>query len=119
MISIGSVKDIDMELYDEVWYITNTNPRMVVGAQHHPELAPDKETFFKYLRHEVTLKQLRDVYREELRGCKRQCLENLVKKSQSGLWILCVCYCEKYTICHRQVLYEELSSEYNDVVLVS
>lgn len=48
MITICGIKDCDVALYDEVWYITNYTPNMKVGTFHHKELAPFIHDFLQY-----------------------------------------------------------------------
>ena len=116
MITISGVHDIDFNQYDEVWYITNNNPSMRVGAIHHPELAPPRGPYTRYRNGEITLQELLSIYENLLwAGRYDEAVNNLIQLSDSGKWIQLVCYCKVFDECHRSRLYEYLSSKYSNV----
>ncbi len=109
MIVISNVKDVQVDLFDEVWFITNTNPQMPIGAQHHPEIAPNKNSFISYKRGDMSLKSLLDGYSLDLHNnVYKDALDSLIKKSNNDLWLQLVCYCDVLENCHRYRLYEYL-----------
>ena len=118
MVYIGSVRDIDFDFYDAVWYITNTCPNMVVGAEHHPELAPNRYTWLDYRNHKITIEELRDDYLRDLETISSIDVDNLIARA-SDKDILCVCYCKEYTKCHRGMLYKRLVELGIEVQLIS
>lgn len=119
MIGIGNVSDIDMNQWDEVWYITNYTPNRHIGAQHHPELAPCNADYVAYRQNKMSLNTLLDRYEVDLRTERTQSLKQLLDLSESGRWILCVCYCDKSTSCHRGVLFTVLEEMTEHVCLLS
>lgn len=120
MIFISSVKDIDTNQYDEVWYITNNNPNMRVGCQHHKELAPFISDYMKYRQGSLPLIELLNRYGQALwSGKYDEAIDELIYESRQDKWIQLVCYCDNYEECHRSILYRYLEAKYpNDVVLL-
>lgn len=119
MIVVSGINEIDFEQYDEVWYITNNNPNMRIGAQHHKELAPFIGSYMKYRQCEITLQSLLTEYGNALwSGKYREPIADLIKKSDSGKWIQVVCYCPNYLDCHRYVFYKYLSTLTDKVCLL-
>lgn len=119
MIAISGVKSIDFGTYDEVWYITNYNPKMVVGAEHHPELSPFIGDYKNYRNNKISLSQLLQNYGNALWSGKYEIpIKNLLKLSTDGAWIQLVCYCPSYTVCHRGVLYKYLKELTDKVSLI-
>lgn len=120
MIVISNVRDADSKLYDEVWYITNTCPGMPSSAQHHPELAPNREKFFAYKRNELSLEELLDDYSSDLEmGVYDGALQALRELSTADKWIQLCCYCNDINKCHRGRLYTYLRSIcIDDIVIV-
>ena len=111
MIVISNARDVDMKQYDEVWYITNTTPKICVGAQHRADLAPTPGEYWKYRRGEITLNELLNVYGNALwAGKYKKTIDELLEKSKSGKWLQLVCYCDNMEECHRYVLYRYLAS---------
>jgi uncharacterized protein YeaO (DUF488 family) len=117
MIIISGIKDIDFAQYDQVWYITNNNPNMRVGAQHHQELAPPANYYYQYRQGAISLDSLLNEYGSKLwSGVYKEAIDNLIGLSESELWIQLVCYCTNYNKCHRYVLYRYLKEIYDKVV---
>ena len=120
MICLGNVTTIDFQQYDEVWYITNHNPKMVIGAEHHSELAPFYPLYKSYRSNDITLSQLLQEYGNALWSHKYdRAIEDLLCKSNSGSWILLICYCDNADACHRGVLFKYLSNLTDNVQLIN
>lgn len=119
MIAISGVTEINPELYDEIWYVTNNTPNIRVGAKHHPELAPNRADYTSFRRNQISLATLLDRYEYDLRNNRLSELNALIEESDSGKWIQCVCYCDSYTLCHRGVLYMVLSEMTDHIELLS
>lgn len=111
MIVISNAKNVDIPQYDEVWYITNTTPKIVVGAIHRQDLAPMPGIYWKYRRGEITKSELLNLYGNDLwSGKYKEVIDELLTKSREGKWIQLVCYCDDLEKCHRYVLYRYLAS---------
>lgn len=107
MIIVSNWQDADYDLMDEVWFITNNNPKMPQAAKHHPELAPDPVTYKKYRESVISIDILLRTYKEDLEaGVYAEEIRNLVEY-QKDKFIQLVCYCKGK--CHRYVLAEYLA----------
>lgn len=118
MITIGHVTDIDLELYDEVWYITNNTPNMKVGCKHVPELAPHFTEYVNYRHGNIKLQQLLQNYANALWSDKYDQIINKLLRESETKWILLVCYCDNVQECHRYLLYRYLRTLVDDVQLL-
>lgn len=118
MIAISSVANADVTLYDEVWIITNTTPRMPIGAIHHPELAPDKDKFIAYKKGDISIDDLLNSYREDLYSGKYDVAINKLVETAQTKWIQCCCYCDDWLQCHRGVLFTYLRDRNIEVLLM-
>lgn len=119
MITICGIKDCDVALYDEVWYITNYTPNMKVGTFHHKELAPFIHDFLQYKNGNLNLSQLLQNYGNALyAGHYDEAINDLITYAEDK-WICLVCYCNSYTECHRGVLYNYLLAKKVPVQLLS
>lgn len=118
MITIGHVSAIDLELYDEVWYITNNAPNIKIGCKHKPELAPAFFDYCNYRNGSISLQQLLQSYGNALWSDKYDQAINLLLREAKDKWILLVCYCENVHECHRYILYRYLRTLTEDVQLL-
>lgn len=111
MIIISNWKNADYDLMDEVWFITNNNPKMPSRAKHHPELAPEVNSYNAYRRGVISLQQLLDSYEEDLKsGVFDKEITNLISYQENKL-IQLVCYCTGS--CHRFVLAKFIKERYD------
>ena len=118
MITIGHVNDIDLELYDEVWYITNNTPNMRICCKHKPELAPAIFDYCNYRNGSISLQQLLQNYGNGLWSDKYDQAINELLRVSKDKWILLVCYCKDVHQCHRYILYRYLRTLTEDVQLL-
>lgn len=112
MIVIDTIPNIDLELYDEVWYPTCTNPGMKVGCQWRPELGPSKsciKLWYDTKDEELLCAQ----YSQEL-GFKTNLLKDVVRYC-SDKWVQMVCYEDNPYESDIYVLYEALRKYTQDI----
>ena len=89
MIVIDSCSNIDLELYDEVWYPTYSCPNMRVGCKHKPELGPSKASV-NYFYKTSDLSGFYELYAKELMS-KKDVLSSATEYAKDK-WIQMVCY---------------------------
>lgn len=110
LISISCASDVQTDLFDEVWFITNTTPKIPIGAVQHKELAPKEDSFFAYKAGRMSLEALLGEYDYMLReGKYNTAIERLLNLNSQGKWIQLVCYCKDLQKCHRYVLFKYLT----------
>lgn len=118
MIQLSGKNNVDMQLYDHVWYVTSTCPGMRVGCEHHPELAaskelsklcygdnPDFDAFYKGYVAELTSEP------------KISYLRNVVRRSEAGEWFQLIFYEDDPKDGERPYMYEILKTMTNEVYI--
>lgn len=112
MIVIDTIPNIDLELYDEVWYPTCTNPGMRVGCNWHPEIGPSRECFSLWhkTKDEVLVSEL---YAQELEA-KDRTLRDVVNYCKDK-WVQMVCYEPNPYESDIYILYAALSKYTKDI----
>lgn len=120
MVVISSTKKIDLELCDEVWYITNNTPNIKIGCTHVPELAPLSVNYKKFRRGLIDRDKLLFGYRMQLEAHEEtmKAVDKLIREA-TDKWIQVVCYCDDATECHRSVLYRHLHDKGVSVQLLN
>lgn len=120
MITISNYANKDLNMHDELWFITNTVPKAVVGSKHVPELAPPRDVFNAYVSGECSLDKLFNSYRFRLENDEDTLkkIDELIELSKTK-WIQLVCYCKEHNKCHRSILAEYLMNRGVEVRLLS
>ena len=119
MISFGSIDEIKIADFDEIWLCVNSISSLSINllespkVMHVPELAPDNTLFSWYRnrkrRNEWNIESFQQYYVPWLlksfseNSESKQLLEQLVAESSRKDIYIC-CFCTEEEICHRSIL---------------
>lgn len=116
MIMLSGKNKVDTELYDHVWYVTTTCPRMRVGCEHHPELAIDYAFHLAICKGQITESEFVEEYIKELTSPpKLSHLKELVKRSEAGEWFQLIFYEDSMNEGERKHLFSILKKMTDNV----
>ena len=113
MIKIGCISQINLDDYDEVWWIVRSPQKEPENEKHVPELSPSRELFKEY-RHVYHAGRFNEEYFQTVYGPQylrelavnkqaMRMLNSLHEESSRKNIILC-CYCESELLCHRSIV---------------
>ena len=113
MIYFKSISEVNVNDYDEVWFIVRSNKNIRHIGKWVPALSPSKELFFDYLSWKKTGKWNKDMFENVYRPrFIKEILNNEVALNNLNYLyavgkekdICLVCYCKDERLCHRSII---------------